>query len=151
MTYKKFRTLDDFNVRGKNVLLRVDLNSQVINKSPILSSRIKEHAKTISELKKKKAKIIVIAHQSRPGKPDFISLKKHASLLNKFVKIRFISDVIGKKAEIAIKKLKEGEAILLENVRYLKDEYNLKRKNKIHSFFKNKLTYMLMMHFNLSS
>ncbi len=139
MVYKNFKTINDFNVKGKTVLLWADLNSEIKNNKPTLSARIKEHSKTIALLKKKKAKIIVLSHQSRPGKKDFTSLKKHAGLVNKITKIKFIEDIIGKKAELAINNLKGGEAILLENIRYLKDEYKLKGKNKIVEFFKDKI------------
>ena len=59
-------------------------NSKIIKGKPVLSARIKEHAKTILELKRKKAKIIIISHQSRPGESDFTSLREHSKLLNKF-------------------------------------------------------------------
>ena len=107
MAHKNFRTIDDLNVKGKKILLRVDLNSEIINKKPSDSFRIKEHAKTILELKKKKAKVIVIAHQSRPGKPDFTSLKNHSKLLNKYVKIKFVSSVIGNKSKNFNKEFKK--------------------------------------------
>jgi len=124
------KTIDDFNFKGKRVLLRVDLNSEIINGEVSLNKRIIEHAKTISELKKKGAKVIVIAHQGRPGSEDFISLEKHSRLLNKYVKIKFIKDIIGEKATSEIQNLKDGEAILLENIRFLKDEFKLEGKNK---------------------
>ena len=98
---------------------------------------MKEHAKTIKELCTKNAAVVVLAHQSRPGKKDFISLKQHAKLLNKFVKIKFVDDVIGKKAVNAIKKLKYGEALLLDNVRFIKEEYNIGR----NKFIKTLLPY----------
>ena len=124
------KTLSDFNFKNKIVLLRADLNSDVKNKKIILSERIKESAETISELKRKKARVVVIAHQGRQGKSDFLSLKQHAKMLNKYTKIRFVSDTIGKKATNAIQNLKSGEAILLENLRFLKEEFH-PRKNKL--------------------
>ncbi|MGC9309928.1 MAG: phosphoglycerate kinase, partial [Candidatus Nanoarchaeia archaeon] len=54
------------NVRGKVVLLRADLNSDVKGKKIVEGERIKQAAKTISFLKKQKAKVVVIAHQGRP-------------------------------------------------------------------------------------
>src|SRR3989304_6996555 len=106
------KTLSDFNFKNKTVFLRTDLNSEVVNKKVLLSERIKEASKTISELKKKKAKIVILAHQGRPGKSDFVSLRQHAKFLSKYTKVRFIPDVIGKKAKNAIKNLKSGQAIL---------------------------------------
>ncbi len=125
------KTLDDFNFKGKLVLVRADLNCDFLNGKIIPSDRIKESAKTISELKKKKAKVVVIAHQGTPGKRDFISLKKHSKFLNKYVKIKFVKDILGKKAEKNIENLKSGEAILLENIRFEKDEFNPGKKNEL--------------------
>ncbi len=128
------KTLEDFDFKGKVVLLRSDLNSDVQNKKLLKSERIKEAAITINELKKKKAKVVVLAHQGRPGDEDFVSLKQHCKQLNKFSKIEFVDDIIGEKAETKIKELKEGEAILLENVRNLKEEFDIK-PNKLTEFF----------------
>ncbi len=126
------KTLSNFNLKNKTVLLRADLNSNVHKGRVFMSERIKQNAETIKILKKKKAKIIVIAHQGRPGKSDFLSLKQHAKLLNKFTKIRFIDDIIGKKSEKAIKNLKVGDAILLDNLRKQADEFKpFKKNNKL--------------------
>ncbi len=126
------KTLSYFNFKGKTVLLRADLNSDVKNGKVLMSERIKESAKTINYLKEKRAKIVVLAHQGRPRKADFLSLKQHAALLNKFTKIKFVDDILGKKAEEAIKNLKNGNAILLENIRFEKDEFNPgKKDNKL--------------------
>ena len=130
------KTLSNFNFKNKIVLLRADLNSDVKNKKIVPSERVKESAQTISELKKKKARIVVIAHQGRPGKRDFLSLKQHAKLLNQYTKIKFVPDTIGKKATSAIQNLKSGDAILLENLRFLKEEFH-PGKNKLVKFFLN--------------
>lgn len=126
-----FKTLDDVNVKGKRVFVRVDLNSEIIRGNVVLSDRIREHAKTIKELVKRKAKVIVLAHQGQPGKRDFIGLKEHCKLLNKFVKIKFVNDIIGYRAINEIEELKNGEAILLENVRFLNDEFKPCINNKM--------------------
>ncbi|MAH51146.1 phosphoglycerate kinase [Candidatus Pacearchaeota archaeon] len=123
------KTLSNFNFKNKTVLLRTDLNSDIVNKKLLPSERIKQAAATIKELKKKKAKIIILAHQGRPGKSDLISLKQHANQLNKYTKVKFIPDTLGKKARQAIQSLKSGQAILLENIRFQKDEFK-PEKNK---------------------
>jgi phosphoglycerate kinase len=105
-----------------------------MNGKVVVSDRLKEHAKTVRELCEKGAAVVLLAHQSQPGKKDFISLKQHARLMNKFVKIKFADDVIGKKAISAIKKLKCGKALLLDNVRFSSEEYK-KGKNKLISSF----------------
>ncbi len=112
------------NIKGKIVLLREDLNSDVNKGKVLMSERIKQSSESVKFLKKKSAKVVIIAHQGRPGGEDFTSMEQHAKLLSKFTKVNFIPDIIGEKAEIAIKNLKDGEAILLDNVRNLKDEFS---------------------------
>jgi phosphoglycerate kinase len=126
------KTLSDFNFKGKTVLLRTDINSDVPEgrKKIIESERIKEAAITINELRRKKAKVVVIAHQGKPGKRDFTDLSLHARFLNKYTKIRFVNDIIGTRAKEAIRNLKDGDAILLDNLRFVKDEFN-PGKNKL--------------------
>jgi len=133
----KYKTLDDFNFKGKKVLLRCDLNSPVKNGRVVDNDRIKESAKTIKELKRKGARVVIIAHQSRPGKKDFLSLKGHAKLLNKYVKVGFVHGFNTSKAMKAIGKLKNGGALLLENVRNLKEEFNPNVNGKMVRAFRD--------------
>jgi len=123
---KEFFTMDDFHFSGKSVLVRVDLNSPYDpnTKKIELNERIIEHAKTIRELSDKNAKVVVIAHQGRQGDPDFTNLSQHAELLTKYVgkPVEFVDDVVGEKAINRIKTLRNSEILLLDNVRFLKDE-----------------------------
>ena len=128
------KTLSSLNFKNKTVLLRSDLNSEVVNSRLIPSERIKESTETIKELKKKKAKIVILAHQGRPKQKDFISLKKHSKELNKYTKVKFIPEITTKKVRKGIQDLNPGEAILLENIRFHKDEFQPK-KNKLTDFF----------------
>ncbi|MCK5449433.1 phosphoglycerate kinase [Candidatus Pacearchaeota archaeon] len=125
------KTLNDFDVKDKLILLRADINSDVSKGKIILSERIIEASKTILELKKKKAKIVILAHQGNSGKRDFVSLKQHAKLLSKYTRVKFIEDVCGEKAIRAIGKLRSGEVILLDNVRFVEDEFNPGKKNNV--------------------
>jgi phosphoglycerate kinase len=122
----EYFTIDDFDLKGKTTIVRVDINTyyDVSSKKLSDSPRIRAHAKTIKELQEKEAKVVVLAHQGRKGNEDFISLEKHADLLNKYLErpIEFVDDIVGEKAKKKIKELKEGEAILLDNVRFLDDE-----------------------------
>ncbi|MFH1521849.1 MAG: phosphoglycerate kinase [archaeon] len=127
----KIKTLKDFDVEGKRVLLRADLNSDNVGKRIILSERIIEASETVKELKKRKAKIVILAHQGNLGKENFLSLKQHAKLLSKYTKVKFVEDVCGEKAISEIKNIKAGNAILLDNVRFVKDEFNPKKKNNV--------------------
>lgn len=82
-----FFTIDDFDLDGKTVLLRVDINCPIDpNTLEILDdTRIREHAQTILELSERNAKTVVMTHQGRPGDSDFVSLNKHADLLSKIL------------------------------------------------------------------
>ncbi|MCC7569966.1 phosphoglycerate kinase [Candidatus Micrarchaeota archaeon] len=116
------------NFKDKLVFVRVDFNVPLQFKGKgfqlTLSARMEEHAKTIKTLIKKKAKIVLLAHQSKPGKKDFVDLHKHALLLSELIKkpVLFVPDVIGKEAQTAVSNLKAGEVLLLDNVRKIKDE-----------------------------
>ncbi|HJZ19064.1 MAG TPA: phosphoglycerate kinase, partial [Candidatus Nanoarchaeia archaeon] len=134
MTHHTIKSLG--NIAGKKILLRVDLNSDAVNGKIVESPRIEAHSETIKFLQNKKAKIVILAHQGTPGKKDCLSLKQHAKLLNKYVKIRFVPEVIGKKSWSAISSLKSGEALLLENVRYLKSELEPSANNDFVNFMK---------------
>ncbi|MEM5853109.1 MAG: phosphoglycerate kinase [Candidatus Aenigmatarchaeota archaeon] len=123
---KEFFTLEDFNLEGKTVLLRVDLNAPYNKEEKKIEDceRIREHAKTIQFLLDKKSKVVILAHQGRKGDEDFTSLEEHAKLLSKHLgrEVKFVDDVVGRKALNEIKNLKEGEALLLDNVRFLDEE-----------------------------
>ncbi|MBR9704537.1 phosphoglycerate kinase [Candidatus Pacearchaeota archaeon] len=126
------KTLDSFDLKGKYVLLRADLNSDVVDGKVMMSERIKESIQTISELKNKGARVCIIAHQGNPGKKDFVSLLSHCKLLNKFVLVKFVDDIVGDLAVSSIKNLGEGDCILLDNIRNLDEELDINIKpNKI--------------------
>lgn len=118
----KFLTLDDVKVKDKVVLVRVDFNSPIDpeTKKVLDDSRIRAHGEsTIKELSEKGAKVVVLAHQGRRGDPDFIPLKQHAEILSKVLdkSVKYVDDTFGEKAKDAIKKLKSGQILVLENVR----------------------------------
>ena len=118
----KFLTLDDFNVKDKVVLVRVDFNSPVDpqTKKILDDTRIRAHGEsTIRELSEKGAKVVILAHQGRPGEPDFIPLEQHAQILGGILgkPVKFVDDVYGEKAKKAIRELKSGEILVLDNVR----------------------------------
>ncbi len=119
---ESFLTMDDFDVEGKTVLFRADINSVVINGKVQMKERIEENAKTIRELSDKGAKVVILAHQGRAGGDDFLSLEQHAQLLRRFMELRYIGDIIGPAARAAIKNLDNGEVLLLDNVRMLAEE-----------------------------
>ncbi|MEM4577182.1 MAG: phosphoglycerate kinase [Candidatus Nezhaarchaeales archaeon] len=119
----RFLTLDDVDLEGRRVLVRVDINSPIGSEGEILDeNRIKEASVTLRELANCKA--VVMSHQGRPGKSDFVSLEAHAALLEKHVgrPVKFIDDVMGPAARSEISKLKDGEVLLLENTRLYSEE-----------------------------
>ena len=124
---KKIRELkDQYNIKGKRVLLRVDFNVPINNGYITESSRIKKVLPTIKSLINKKAKIIIISHLGRPKgnivteltlKPIAIKLSE---LLNK--KVLFLDECNGDKVVEKSKAIAEGEILLLENLRFSKQE-----------------------------
>lgn len=120
---KDFNTLEDFNVRDKTVLLRVDINCPLDRKTLriIDDTRIRSVVPTVRELIGKKAKVVILAHQSRKGAWDFIPLEQHAALLSKNLNagVKYVDDVIGKEAKKAISDMQSGDVLMLGNVREL--------------------------------
>jgi phosphoglycerate kinase len=123
---KPFRTLDDANVSGKRVLLRVDLNVPTENGKVTDTTRIERVASTIEEIAGKGGRVILLAHFGRPkGGPDEAnSLRPVAAAVADIVKrpVAFATDCIGKVAADAIAKMKNGDVLLLENTRFYKGE-----------------------------
>jgi phosphoglycerate kinase len=118
----KYKTLDDFELKNKVVLTRVDFNSEIDPQTKNVTSdvRIKAHAQTtLKELAEKGAKTVVLAHQGRKGDPDYTPLKMHAEILQKILNcpVKYVDDLYGDKAKAAIKNLQGGEILILENVR----------------------------------
>jgi phosphoglycerate kinase len=118
------RSVYDVNLRGKVVLKRIDLNSPITEGKVLPNPRIREHAKSVRELSDMGAKVVLLSHQGNPGEEDFLSLEQHALLLAEEVgkPVKFVPDVCGEKVKAAIKELKDGEILLLENVRFVEDE-----------------------------
>ncbi len=123
---RNFNTIDDFDVENKTVLVRVDVNSPVDPSSGIIldDTRLKLHARTIKELSKKGARVVILAHQSRPGKKDFTTLSQHAEALSDILNLRvkYVDSIFSKSAKDAIADLKPHEILLLENVRFFSEE-----------------------------
>ncbi len=118
---KEYNTLDDFNVENKTVLLRVDFNMPLDKKTLEITddTRIRLALPTIQELVNKKAKTVILAHQGKQGSWDFISMQRHATVLQKLLgrQVTFVDDIYGGKATQAIQAMKPGSVIFLDNVR----------------------------------
>jgi phosphoglycerate kinase len=121
-----FRTLDDAALKGKRVLLRVDLNVPMENGKVSDATRIERVLPTIREISDKGGKVILLAHFGRPkGGPDEANSLKPvagavAALLGR--PVGFASDCIGDVPAAAIAQMKDGDVILLENTRFHKQE-----------------------------
>jgi phosphoglycerate kinase len=124
-------TLDDLNVKGKTVLLRVDINSPVDPVTGMIldDTRIRLHTETIAELADKGAKTVLLAHQSRPGKKDFTTLQQHSEVLKDLLErpVKYVDDIFGSHARDTISSMGNGDILLLENVRFYSEEV-LKRE-----------------------
>ncbi|MGC8582451.1 MAG: phosphoglycerate kinase [Thermoproteus sp.] len=109
---------------SKRTIVRIDINSPIKNNKILDDYRLRAHAKTISILSDAGARVVVLAHQGRPGQDDFTSLEIHKNILEKYVNktILFIEDVIGPYALNKIDNMKDGEILMLENVRMLSEE-----------------------------
>lgn len=123
---KDFHTLEDFDFKDKTVLLRVDINCpldkdtlEIIN-----DARIRRVIPTVRELMGKRAKVVILAHQSRKGKWDFIPMEQHSGRLARNLNspVKYVGDVVGAEAKRAIEGLGPGEVLLLGNVRELDSE-----------------------------
>src|SRR5438552_4020896 len=114
---RDFFTMDDFDLSGRTVLLRVDINSPVDPATGQLlnDARIRElrHSKTV-----------VLAHQSRPGKDDFTTLEAHAERIGALLgrPVRYVSSLFGRPAIEAIEAMHPGDVVVLENTRFYAEE-----------------------------
>lgn len=121
------KTVRDLDVAGKKVLVRVDFNVPFDDKGNISDdTRIRSSLETIKYLLEHKAAVILMAHLGRPKgqvnpKYSLAPVAKHlGKLLSK--KILFAADCVGPEAKAAAKKLKAGHVLLLENLRFHKEE-----------------------------
>jgi phosphoglycerate kinase len=120
-----YTSYKDVNLKGKKVLIRVDINSNIdLDNMEIRDSpRIRVLAPALNKHFKKSA-VIILAHQSRPGRDDFTDLDIHARELEKHLgrPVKFVKDIFGGQALQAIKELKKGEVLILNNVRKFEGE-----------------------------
>jgi phosphoglycerate kinase len=121
-----FRTIEGLDVRGKRVLLRVDLNVPMADGKVTDNTRIVRQAPTIRELADKGARVIILAHFERPGGKvvPSMSLKPVVPAVAEVIgrKVAFAEDCIGPAAESVVAALKDGEVLILENTRFHKGE-----------------------------
>ena len=124
------KTLDEAEVRGKTVLCRVDINQPVDRAKGTLKSinRIQACVPTVRELSDRGAKVVLMAHQGSDIEyKNFYTTKPHAAVLQELLgrEVKWIDDVCGPAAREAIRSLKDGEILLLDNVRFVSEEQTL--------------------------
>ena len=129
-------TLDMVRLTGKVVLVRVDINSPLHPETKVFldDSRLRAILPTLKRLAD--SKVVILAHQSRPGLADFTDMSAHADLLGRLLgrHIRFVPDVCGDVALDEIRSMNQGDMILLDNVRGWSEENDLKKAdfNALH-------------------
>ena len=127
MVFVNKKTIEDIDVRGKRVLVRVDFNVPMDENGNITDDRrIRAALPTIQYLIKNNAKVILMSHLGRP-KGEFVpkySLAPVAKHLSNLLgqEVIMAKDVIGESAKNAVAGMKEGQVVLLENVRFHKEE-----------------------------
>ncbi len=123
-------TIDEFDLAGKTVLCRVDMNQPVDRETDTLKStqRIEACAPTVKELAENGAKVVLLAHQGSDIEyQNYYCTRPHAKALSGLIdrEVKWIDDVCGPSAREAITALKDGEILLLDNVRYCAEEQTL--------------------------
>ena len=124
------RTLDNLSVRGQTVLCRIDINQPVDRETGTLKSisRIRACVPTIRELSERGAKLVLLAHQGSDIEyQNYYTTEPHSKVLAELLgrEVKFIPDVCGPAAQEAISALKDGEILLLDNVRFMAEEQTL--------------------------
>ncbi len=120
-----FRTLDQVDLKGRRVLLRVDFNVPMQNGAVADATRIERAAPTIAEIADKGGKVILLSHLGRPQGPDpKQSLEPVVDAVSRILArpVGFAPDCIGPKAEAAVRSLQEGDILCLENTRFHRGE-----------------------------
>ena len=117
----RFRTLDNADVKGKRVLVRVDFNVPMQNGEVADVSRIERNSPTIAEIADRGGKVILLSHYGRPkGRDPKESLKPVVTAVARIIRrpIAFADDCVGAAAEAAVAALKPGDILCMENTRF---------------------------------
>ncbi len=139
-------TLDDVDFDSKFVLMRIDINAPIVDSTILDTTRFESHLPTIEELSE--SKLVLLAHQSRPGKKDFTTLESHSSVLSRLIgkRVEYIDEIFSKRVIDRIRDLENGEILLLENVRFYSEE-QLERSPEEHA--NSHMVRKLRSHFDL--
>jgi phosphoglycerate kinase len=117
-------TIRELGAEKKTVLLRLDLNSPIDPASNLIldDKRFREHIPTIRALAT--SRVVIVTHQSRPGKKDFTTLEAHAEKLEQLLgtPVMYVDSIFGKHARDAVHAMNVGDIVMLENVRFNAEE-----------------------------
>ncbi len=141
-----YPTLDDISYSDKKILMRIDINAPIFEGEILDTARFKSHIPTIRELED--TALVLIAHQSRPGKTDFTDLSNHAEVLSRLLDrdVKYVDELFSECAVRAISTMKKGDIIILENVRFYSEE-DLRKTPEEHS--KSHIVSKLYRYFDL--
>jgi phosphoglycerate kinase len=117
-------TLADAGKVTGTVMLRVDFNSPIDPSSNQIldDKRFREHLPTVQALED--ARVVVLTHQSRPGKKDYTTLEVHAEKLERLLgrQVTYLDDIFGRCAREAVRGMRRGDVVMLENLRFAAEE-----------------------------
>ncbi|MFT4892347.1 MAG: phosphoglycerate kinase [Candidatus Nanohaloarchaea archaeon] len=118
------KSIENKDVEGKNILLRTDLNLPVEDGRPQKTVRFERYLETIEDLRDRGARVVVMAHQGRPARKDFLSLKPHSEILSDSLdqEVEFIPSFFGPELGEKVARMENGEVAVLENIRFLSEE-----------------------------
>jgi phosphoglycerate kinase len=125
-----FDTVADLPDSAETLLVRLDLNSPIEDGRAQDNKRFERHAETVAELAGAGYRVVLMAHQGRPGRDSYVSLETHADVLEERLSaldddtpdVEFVDDVYGEDARGAIDSLDTGDVLLLQNVRFVDAE-----------------------------
>lgn len=118
------KNLDYAELEGKNVVLRTDLNLPVEDGEPQKTVRFDRYLETIRRLSEAGARTMIMAHQGRPARNDFLSLERHSEILSDSLdqELDFVQCFFGSSFGDAVASMGDGDICMLENVRFLSEE-----------------------------
>ncbi|MFA9415532.1 phosphoglycerate kinase [Natrinema sp. HArc-T2] len=119
-------TLDDLDVEGTTVGVRVDVNSPIDDDGTLADdARLRAHVDTLSELVARGGRVAVLAHQGRPGGDEFVTLEPHADRLSELLgqSVDYVDATFTDAAREAVRDLDDGDCVVLENTRFYSEEY----------------------------
>jgi phosphoglycerate kinase len=119
------RTLDDLDVEGAALGVRVDINSPMAGTELSDDARIRAHVDTLAELLDRGGRVALLAHQGRPGEDEFHPLSTHADRLDDLLDapVAYCDATFSAAAREAVRSLSDGELVVLENTRFYSEEY----------------------------